>query len=164
MSEYVKEYTFENPPKEILYIDGEPLKLSNDFYFFHNKNKFRKDLNSLQFLFRDYVKTPLVAAGIRDTYLKEKYSENNLIVLFTTMETHKRANEIIEPHLDKASGSEEYYLETTSEYMLLIAKDMEGLRLGIKLMEEIFKLTFEDYVNQQKFDDYIKIRQFKIRN
>ncbi|MFX0026932.1 MAG: hypothetical protein ACFE8M_11030 [Candidatus Hermodarchaeota archaeon] len=160
MYEYLNKFEFKEAPKKLSYIEGEPLRLSNDLTFFHNKNKFRKYLNRLQYVFKDYTKDSLVAAGIRDTYLKEKYTENFLIVLFTTNEIVKNANEVIEKYINMKFDSGCFYLETTSNYMLLIAKEMKGLISGIDIMEELFIQTFEDYLKQEKFDDYIKIRQF----
>ncbi|MFX1267080.1 MAG: hypothetical protein ACFFAK_03865 [Promethearchaeota archaeon] len=164
MYEYLNRFEFEESPKELSYIEGEPLILNNEFSFFHNKNKFRKELNRLQYIFKDYTKDSLVAAGIRDTYLKEEYTENFLIILFTTNEIVKNANEIIEKYINKRFNSGCFYLESTSNYMLLIAKEMKGLISGIDIMEEIFTQTFEDYLKQEKFGDYIKIRQFYLNN
>ncbi|MFX0141645.1 MAG: hypothetical protein ACFFDN_48860 [Candidatus Hodarchaeota archaeon] len=164
MYECLNDFEFKETPKEISYIEGKPLILSNEFSFFHNKNKFRKELNRLQYIFKDYTKNSLIAAGIRDTYLKEEYTEKYLIVLFTTNEFVKNANQIIEKYINKKFKSGCFYLETTSKYMLLIAKEMKGLISGIDIMEEIFTQTFEDYLKQEKFDDYIKIRQFFLNN
>ncbi|MFW9946913.1 MAG: hypothetical protein ACFFDX_08815 [Candidatus Odinarchaeota archaeon] len=164
MYEYLKKFEFKEILKELTYPDGEPLILTNNFSFFHNKNKFRKHLNRLQYIFKNYTKDSLVAAGIRDTYLKEEYTENFLIILFTTNEIVKNANEIIEKYINMKFDSGCFYLETTSNYMLLIAKEMKGLISGIDIMEEIFTQTFEDYLKQEKFDDYIKIRQFFLNN
>ena len=75
---FIREYKFENPFKELAYFDGEPLNLTDEFSFYHNKNKFRKELNNLQYLFKEYLNNPLHASGIRDTYIKEEYSENFL--------------------------------------------------------------------------------------
>ncbi|MHA2430010.1 MAG: hypothetical protein ACXACC_03140 [Promethearchaeota archaeon] len=109
MYEYLNEFEFKETPKEISYREGEPLILSNEFSFFHNKNKFRKDLNRLQYIFKNYTKDSLVAAGIRDTYLKEEYTEDFLIVLFTTNEIVKNANEIIEKYINKKFNSGCFY-------------------------------------------------------
>ncbi|TFG22794.1 MAG: hypothetical protein EU529_09315 [Promethearchaeota archaeon] len=162
MSDYIKEYEFKIPPKEIIYGDEEPLKLSNEFSFYHNKNIFRKELNRLQNLFLRYLKTSLVAAGIRDSYLKEIYSENHLIIIFTDNKIVKETNQIIEAHSDIEILSKCFYLESSTKYMLLISKDMDGLISGIDTMEEIFTQTFEEYFSRKKFDEYIKICPFKI--
>ncbi|MFX0156245.1 MAG: hypothetical protein ACFE9Q_17115, partial [Candidatus Hodarchaeota archaeon] len=69
MSSFLKEFKFEKSPLKITYLDKEPLKLTNEFIFFHNKSKFRKELNRLQYLIKSYTKVPLHAAGIRDSYL-----------------------------------------------------------------------------------------------
>jgi hypothetical protein len=55
-----------------------------------------------------------------------------------------------------------FYLETVSNYMFLLSRDIEGLTLGIATMEIILKQILEDYVNQKRFDDYIKICPFKL--
>ncbi len=164
MSDYIKEYEFKNSPKEITYGNEEPLKLSNEFSFYHNKNKFRKELNRLQNLFLRYLKTSLVAAGIRDSYLKEIYSENLLIIIFTDNKRIKETNQIIEANSDVEAKllSNCFYLESSTKFMLLLAKDMKGLNSGIDTMEEIFTQTFKDYLSQKKFDDYIKICPFKM--
>ncbi len=163
MSEYVKEYEFKNPPKEISYLEGEPLRLSDNFIFYHNKNKFRKELNRLQVVFQTHTKTPLVASAIRDTFLKEKYSDTYLIVFFTTGDFIKDLNGIVSTHVNEEINQGTFLLENTPNYMLLLAKDMEGLVLGIDIMEEIFQQTFSNYFSQKKLDDYIKIRPFKMR-
>lgn len=164
MYQYLQEFEFKKSPKKISYLEGSPLILSNEFNFFHNKNKFRKELNRLQFLFKDYTDNPLIAAGIRDSYLKEQFSEEFLIVLFTTNDIVRKINQIIEKFVKMEYKSGSYYLESTSEYILLITKDMDGLISGIDILEEIFTQTFEDYLKQQAFEDYVKIRPFLIHN
>jgi hypothetical protein len=164
MSKNIKKYVFKSKPKEITYIEGEPLKLSKDFSFFHNKIKFRKELTRLQNLFKDLVKIALQASGIRDSYLKEEYSNNFLLVIFTTSQIIKQADLILEPHKNLELSPGCFYLESNSESMLLLAKDMEGLSFGVDTMEEIFSQTFEIYFEQKNFDDYLKIRPFKLLN
>ena len=167
MSDYIKEYEFKNSPKEITYSNEEPLKLNSEFTFYHNKNIFRKELNRLQNLFLRYLKTSLVAAGIRDSYLKEIYTENFLIILFTDNKIIKETTQIIEAveansDVEAKILSNCFYLESSTKYMLLLAKDMDGLISGIDTMEEIFTQTFEDYLNRKKFENYIKICPFKM--
>jgi len=164
MYDYIKKYEFKNNPKEITYFDGEPLKLSNEFTFYHNKNWFRKELNRFQYLFKTYLKNPLLASGIRDTYLKEEYAENYLILLFTDILTVKNTNHIIETNLDKEISQGCFYVISNPKYLLLIAKEKNGLVSGLNVMEEILTQTLEDYFNQQQFDDFIKIRPFKLFN
>lgn len=164
MSKNIKKYVFKSKPKEITYIDGEPLKLNKDFSFFHNKIKFRKELTRLQNFFKDFAKIALQASGIRDSYLKEEYSENFLLVIFTTNQIIRKADLIIEPHKNLELSPGCFFLESNSESMLLLAKDMEGLSFGVDTMEEIFSQTFEIYFEQKNFDDYLKIRPFKLLN
>ena len=164
MYDYIKKYEFKNNPKEITYFDGEPLKLSNEFTFYHNKNWFRKELNRFQYLFKTYLKNPLLASGIRDTYLKEEYAENYLILLFTDILTVKNTNHIIETNLDKEISQGCFYIISNPKYLLLLAKEKNGLVSGLNVMEEILTQTLEDYFNQQQFDDFIKIRPFKLFN
>ena len=95
MSKFIQEYEFEKAPEKIEYFDDEPLRLNQNFRFYHNKNKFRKYLTDLQYVFKEYTKIALQAPGIRDTYLKEKYTENYLITIFTTSETIKKAHQKI---------------------------------------------------------------------
>ncbi len=162
MSNFLKEFNFEKTPNKITYLDKDPLKLNNEFIFFHNKNKFRKELTRLQYLIKSYTKVPLHAAGIRDSYLKEEFSENYLILLFTTHEYCKKANEIINPNSKIELNSGCFYLESNSDFLLLLSRDMEGLVYGIDALETVLKQVLEDYTNQQRFDDYIKIRPFKL--
>ena len=162
MSEFVKEYEFKNPPREISYLEGDPLKLSDSFIFYHNKNKFRKEINRLQTVFKTHTKTPLLASAIRDTYLKEEYSDQYLIIYFTTGEFITDLNGILNARVNEEINQGAFLLENTSKYMLLLAKDMEGLVLGIDAMEEIFQQTFSNYFAQNKLDDFIKIRPFKM--
>jgi hypothetical protein len=162
MSEFIKEYELKNPPDEITYLDGEPLKLSDGFIFYHNKNRFRIELNRLQMIFKTHTKTPLTASAIRDTYLKEEYSEKYLIIYFTKGEFITELNDIIATHENKEIKQGTFLMENTSKSMLLLAKDMEGLILGIDAMEEIFQQTFNNYFAQNKLDDFIKIRPFKM--
>ncbi|MHA1256842.1 MAG: hypothetical protein ACTSPS_14720 [Promethearchaeota archaeon] len=164
MYEYIKNYEFKDNPKEITYFDGEPLKLSNEFTFYHNKNWFRKELNRFQYLFKTHLKNPLLASGIRDTYLKEEYAENYLILLFTDGLTVKNTNHIIETNLDKEFSQGCFYIVSDTKYLILIAKEKKGLISGLNVMEEILTQTLEDYFNQQQFDDFIKIRPFKLFN
>jgi len=160
MSSYLSEFSFSKRLKELDYVDGEPLKLNNEFNFFHNKNKFRKELNRLQFIFKKFTGNSLVASGIRDTYIKEEYTESNLLVIFTDNQVVKKTNNILDANLKPEMKSGCFYITTSSEYLLLAAKDMDGLLLGIDFMEELFTQVFEHYMEQKKFDDFVKIRQF----
>ncbi len=164
MSDYIKEFEFEKEPKEITYIKGEPLKLNKEFVFFHNKNLFRKELTRLQYLFKSYTNIPLIASGIRDSYLKDEFSQKNLIVIFTTNEVIKETNQIIKNNSNLEINSNCFFLEATSTYMLLLAKDLKGLILGLDTMELVIKQVMDEYFNQKKFDEYIKIRPFKLYN
>ncbi|MFX0105406.1 MAG: hypothetical protein ACFE75_07945 [Candidatus Hodarchaeota archaeon] len=162
MSNYIKEFKFEKSPLKITYTDKDPLNLSNEFIFFHNKSKFRKELTRLQYLIKSYTKTPLIATGIRDAFLKEEYSEKYLIVLFTTSEITKKINGIIEAHSDLELKTGCFYLETNTNYMLLLSKDMEGLVSGVDTIETILKQILVEYMHQKRFDDYIKICSFEL--
>ncbi len=164
MSINLKEYVFKLKPTEIEYLDTDPLKLTNDFIFFHNKIKFRNEITQLQNIFKDHTKNALQSSGIRDSYLKEEFSKTFYLIIFTTHEVVRKANEIIEPHhhLELKTGC--YYLESTSEYIILLAKDLGGLKSGVITMEDIFYQTFKNYFAQKNTDDYIKIRSFKLFN
>lgn len=164
MSKNIKDYEFRSNPREITYLDNEPLKLDRNFSFFHNKNKFRKELTRLQLIFKDYTEISLPAYGIRDSYLKEEYSEKFFIVIFTTNQAIKDANQMIYPYKDTNIKLGCFYLESTPNYMLLLAKDMEGLTSGIDTLEDLFTQTFELYFEQNKLEDYIKIKPFKLFN
>lgn len=162
MSKLLEKYEFSKKPKKLNYRDGEPLRLNNEFNFFHNKNKFRKELNRLQYLFKNYTGNTLVASGIRDSYLKDEYSEKYLLVLFTTNEIIKKATDIVEKHSDLNLSIGCFYIESNSDYILLISLDMDGLISGIDTLEEVFSQTFEDYIRQKEFDDFVKIRPFEL--
>jgi hypothetical protein len=160
----LKEYVFKVKPTEITYLDKDPLELNKDFIFFHNKIKFRKEITQLQNIFKEYTKIALLASGIRDSYLKEEFSEIFYIIVFTTHDVIRKSNEIIEPHSNLELKKGCYYLESTSEYILLLAKDLNGVKSGVITMEDIFYQTFEDYYAQRNTDDYVKIRSFKLFN
>ena len=163
MSDYIKEFTFKEPPKELNYLEGEPLKLNEEFKFYHNKLKFRREINQLQYLFQDYMKITLQAPGIRDTYLKKLYTDSFFLVIFTDLETIKETNRIIEQHLDLSIEKGCYYIETTSEYMLLLTKDLDSIKAGTKTMKNILDQVLHEYFLVQKdFDKFIKIRPFRL--
>jgi len=164
MSKNIRDYEFSSIPKEITYIDDEPLKLDKNFSFFHNKIKFRKELTRLQLLFKEYTNISLLASGIRDSYLKEEYSENFFIVIFTTNQAIKDANQMIYPYKDTNIKPGCFYLESTPNYMLLLAKEMEGLILGVDTLEDILTQTFKLYFEQNNLEDSIKIKPFKLFN
>ncbi len=165
MSEYIKEYELNDVEiKELKYLDDEPLNLSKDLTFYHNKIIFRKELTRLQNLFKDRLSIPLLATGIRDSYLKEEYTEKFLIVLFTTLEVHKKTNQFIEPYKDVDFEKGTFHLMNNSDYMLLLASDIEGITSGIDLIEEILNQTLDNFMKQKNFDDFIKIRPFKFLN
>ena len=164
MSKNIRDYEFRSSPKEITYLDDEPLKLDKNFSFFHNKNKFRKELTQLQLIFKDYTKISLPASGIRDSYLKEEYSDKFFIVIFTTNRGIKDANQMIDPYKDTNIKPGCFYLESTPNYLLLLARNMEGLTSGIATLVDVFIQTFEIYFKENNRDDYIKIKPFKLFN
>jgi len=162
MSKYIKKYEFSQKPSDIKYLDDKPLDLTQEFKFFHNKNKFRKELTRLQHLFRNYTGNTLIASGIRDSYLKAENTEKYFLILFTTDERIKKADEIIEKNLELEFQNGCYYLESTTDYILLLTNNMKGLVSGVDAMEEIFTQSFEHYFKEKIIDDYVKIRPFKI--
>jgi len=164
MSKFLEKYEFSKMPKKINYKDSEPLRLNKEFNFFHNKNKFRKELNRLQYLFKNYTGNTLVASGIRDSYLEEDYTDKYLLILFTTNEIVKNASDIVKKHSDLNLSNGCYYIESNADYILLISQDMDGLTSGVDTLEEIFSQTFEDYIHQKAFDDFVKIRPFELFN
>lgn len=164
MSNYLKKFNFKQDPESITYTDAEPFALNNELNFFHNKNKFRKELNKLQYLFQEYTGTPLLASGIRDSYISEQLSDKFLMVIFTDNEKITEANEIISKHQNIELKPGCFYLESTSNYMILLSKEIEGLVQGIDIMESIFKQVFEDYVKKQNFDEFVKIQPFRLRD
>ncbi|MFW9894689.1 MAG: hypothetical protein ACFFD7_02680 [Candidatus Thorarchaeota archaeon] len=164
MSDNIKKFEFENTPKKIEYLGGAPLELNENFVFYHNKSKVRKELTPLQYLFKSFTKNPLQAFGIRDSFLDEELTEKYLIVLFTTSEIVKNTNKIISSYNSIEINQGCFYLETNSDYMLLLTRDLEGLRKGSAFIKEILTQVLEDYFDQEKFDKFIKIPQFKIEN
>jgi hypothetical protein len=160
MSGYLTKFNFTTKLEEKKYVEGDPLQLNNEFNFFHNKNKFRKELNRLQYIFKNFTGNSLVASGIRDTYIKQEFTENNLIVLFTDNQVVKNTNNILEENLKREIKTGCFYIVSKSEYLLLVAKDMDGLISGIDVLEELFTQIFEHYMQQKNFEEYVKIRQF----
>jgi len=100
MTDYIKKLEFKETPKEITYIEDKPLELNEDFVFFHNKSKVRKDLTPIQHLFKSYTTNPLLALGIRDSFLKKELTEQYLIILFNTSESIKNTDNIIARYND----------------------------------------------------------------
>ncbi|KKL79856.1 hypothetical protein LCGC14_2010620 [marine sediment metagenome] len=164
MTNYIKNFEFEKPPKKITYSDEEPLKLTEDFVFFHNKSKIRKGLNRLQYLFKSYTKNPLLALGIQDSLLKKELTEKFLIILFTTPEVVEGTNSIIEENSDITLAEGTYSLVVNSKFLLLLTKDLKGINSGINTIEEILKQVLEDYFNKKNFEEFIKICPFKLFN
>ena len=164
MTDYIKNFEFEKPPKKITYLDEDPLNLTEDFVFFHNKSKIRKGLNRLQYLFKSYTKNPLLALGIQDSLLKKELTEKFLIILFTTPQIVEDTNKIIEKNSNIILTEGAYYLTTTSKFLLLLAKDLRGINSGVNTMEEILKQILEDYFDKKNFKEFMKIRPFKLYN
>ncbi|HDZ18657.1 MAG TPA: hypothetical protein ENI29_11640 [bacterium] len=164
MTDYIKNFEFDIPPKKIVYLDEEPLKLTEDFVFYHNKSKIRKGLNRLQYLFKSYTKNPLLALGIQDSLLKKEFTEKFLIILFTTPQIIEGTNRIIEKNSNINLTEGAYYLTTTSKFLLLLTRDLKGINSGINTIEEILKQILEDYFNKKNFEEFIKIRQFRLFN
>jgi len=164
MSDYIREYEFKETPNSISYGDDEPLHLTEKFIFYHNKVIIRGELTRLQNLFRSYFKKALLASGIRDTYLKQDITEDNLFVIFTTTDLLEEMNETIEQNLSESPDPGCFYLKSTSKYMLILGKDRAGIGKGVDFMEEILTQTLNDYFDRKKFDDFIKIRPLEIRS
>ena len=162
MTDYIKKFEFKETPKEITYIEESPLELNEDFVFYHNKSKVRKELTPLQYLIKSFTKNPLLALGIQDSFLKKEFTDKYFIILFTVSENVKNTNGIIAEYTDIEINQGCFYLVTTSDYMLLLTKDLDGLKSGKKIMEEILNQVLEDYFTKKNFDDFIKIRQFRI--
>jgi hypothetical protein len=162
MSDNIKKFEFKENPKEITYIEKPPLVLNEDFVFYHNKSKVRKELTPLQYLIKSFTNNPLLALGIRDSFLKKEFTDKYLIILFTTSEIVNNTNRIITEYTNIEINQGCFYLVTTSDYMMLLTKDMAGLKSGAKVIEEILNQVLEDYFTKQNYDDFIKIRQFRI--
>ncbi|MHA1274471.1 MAG: hypothetical protein ACTSVV_03765 [Promethearchaeota archaeon] len=155
-------FDFKEEPKLIEYLEKEPMKLHKGLFFFHNKAKFRKDLIPLQFLFRDYVGVALHAAGIRDSYIRDSFSEEYLLVILTEHETIKSTDKIVEERQNVQIDKGCYYIEGNTNYIILMTKDMEGLHNGLKTFETILEQTFNNYFETKNFDDYVKVPCFKL--
>ncbi|MBD3194459.1 MAG: hypothetical protein GF317_05340 [Candidatus Lokiarchaeota archaeon] len=162
MSDYIEKFEFKNPPRELEYHEGEPLKLTEEFRFYHNKMKFRKELNKLQYLFNDYLKKTLQAAGIRDSYLKLEYTNKYLMIIFTDPENIKSADKIIKKHESIEIEKNCYVIESTSEYLLLLTKNREALTEGIEMVYEILDQVLHEYFNRNEPDKFIQIRPFSL--
>ena len=132
--------------------------------FFHNKNRFRKELTRLQLLLKNYINQTLPASGIRDTYLKEDYTEHYLLVILTDNETIKNADKIVKVSENIIINPGCFYIESKDNYLLLLTKDITGLNYGIDYLEDIFTQILENYLKQKDFEDYIQIRQFTLSN
>ncbi|MFX0004927.1 MAG: hypothetical protein ACFE9C_09505 [Candidatus Hodarchaeota archaeon] len=63
--------------------------------------------------------------------------EKYLIGLFTTLEISKKVNGIIKAHPDLEIKTGCFYLETNTNYMLLLSKDMEGLVSDVDAIHQI---------------------------
>ncbi|MBY9007804.1 MAG: hypothetical protein KGD63_13765 [Candidatus Lokiarchaeota archaeon] len=144
------------------FTTGDSLKIISDFKFYHNKLKFRKELNILQYLFKKYLGNPLQAAGIRDTYLNENNTESFYILFFSTYEAIKKLNGIMNNYLDLNIEKGCFFIESKSEYMILLSKDEEGIIAGIHTMDNILDQILDDYFQKKKFEGYIEIFPFKL--
>jgi hypothetical protein len=162
LSEYIERFEFEDKPKQIIYRDEEPLKLTNEFRFYHNKHRFRKELNKLQFLFQESLKYPLHVAGIRDSYIKADYTENYLFMILTTPEIIKNTTQIIEEFIEKDIGKGCCYVKTNSDYLVILANNLVGIKKGIDRTGEILRQVLNDYLKRKEFDEFIKIKPFTL--
>jgi len=162
MPNFLNKFEFDKPPKKIEYFDYDPLCLNSEFVFFHNKSKFRRELTRLQNLIKSFTSSPLTVAGIRDSYIREELTEKYLVLLFTTPEIVQNINQIIDDRADIEFKPSCFLLESTSKYVLLLTREMEGLNPGINMLESILNQVLEDYKIQKKFDEFIMIRRFKI--
>lgn len=162
MSDYIDKLVFKETPKEFTYEEGEPLKLNEKFKFYHNKLKFRRELNKLQYLFQDYVKTTLQAAGIRDTYLKKEYTDAFFMVIFTDPNTIKQTNAFIKEYEDITLEKGCYFIDCNSDRMLLLAKDFDAISAGTVTMETILDQVLREYFQRKEFDKFMKIRPFQL--
>lgn len=162
MPNFLNKFEFDKFPKKIEYFDNDPLCLNKEFVFFHNKSKFRRELTRLQNLIKSFTNSPLKVAGIRDGLLKEELTEKYLIILFTTPEIVQNINQIIDDRSDIEFNPGCFLLESTSKYLLLLTREMEGLIPGIDMLESILNQVLEDYKIQKRFDEFIMIRPFKI--
>ncbi|MBY8982792.1 MAG: hypothetical protein KGD57_07580 [Candidatus Lokiarchaeota archaeon] len=57
-----------------------------------------------------------------------------------------------------------FFIESNSNYIILLSKDMEGLTAGIYTMEEILTQILDNYFQKKEFDTHIKIYPFKLYN
>jgi hypothetical protein len=137
MSNYLKIFEFKKQPQEISYLEVDPLNITEDFVFYHSKSRIRGALSRLQYLFKSYTKNPLLALGIRDSFLKDDFTEKFLIVLFTIPKVVEQTNEIIQENSDIQLNEGCYYMRVSSTYLLLLARDMKGLGTGIDIMENL---------------------------
>lgn len=160
----MRQFELKNSPLKLDFLEGDPLKLSEEFKFYHNKLKFRKEINRLQYLFQKYFKSPLQATGIRDSYLNEKFTESFFILIFSTYDIIRKMDDLMKNYLDIIIKRGCFFIESNSNYIILLSKDMEGLTAGIYTMEEILTQILDNYFQKKEFDTHIKIYPFKLYN
>jgi hypothetical protein len=162
MSNYLKEFEFKKQPEKISYLEEDPLNITEEFVFYHSKSKIRCALNRLQYLFKSHTKNPLLALGIRDSFLNDEYADKFLIILFTIPDVVKQTNKIVQENSDIQLNEGCFYIRVSSTYLILLARDVKGLDTGIDTMEDLLSQVLEHYFDKKEYEDFIKIRSFKI--
>ncbi|MHA1915917.1 MAG: hypothetical protein ACW986_12290 [Promethearchaeota archaeon] len=162
MSNYLKEFEFKKQPEKFSFTDEDPLNITEEFVFYHSKSKMRKALNQLQYLFKSYTKNPLLALGIRDSFLSDEYADEFLIVLFTVPEGVEQINKIIQENSEIHIKDGCFYIRVSSTYLLLLARDIEGVSAGINTVVDLMTQVLDHYFDKKGFEDFIKIRTCKI--
>ena len=95
-------------------------------------------------------------------YIKKKYSESFFIIIFSTYDIIQTIDDIIENYLDIIIKERCFFLESNSDYMILLSKDMDGISAGINAMEEILGQVLHNYFNKKQFEENIKILPFRL--
>ncbi len=160
----MNQFKLDNENINVEFHSGDSLKITSEFKFYHNKLKFRKEINTLQFLFKKYLDNPLQATGIRDSYLDEEYSNTFLILIFSTYENIKNLNIFMKKYKELEIDHSCFFTESNSEYIILLSKDIEGIKEGIHILEDIFNQILTKYFENRNFNEYIQIFPFKINN
>jgi len=153
-------YHFEDQLESVKYLDRF-FKMEKFLLLYYNYGWMREYLSDLILNFNK------INITVKPIFFTPKFTgkceENYLVILIRTKENGNNAEKLVEKKSEVKIGTNCYHLTINTKYILMVATNAEGLKLGIKEFNFLFNYLGE-YIEKLHKLDNIKISGVKIYN